>query len=134
MGQRHADLAAEVLMTPPAELQLDDALELIGTGPFHWRLITVCGAGWLGSRCNHSEAALRAAMRPSEESAHLCLSGWRLENVSGTPLVFAPCRKVSAEHQQWTTAAAKGGGGGVRIAVAAAPDMCVTAAPLHVGE
>jgi len=75
-------------------------------------------------------------MRPSEESAHLCLSGWRLENVSGTPLVFAPCRKVSAEHQQWTTTAADtgGGGGGVRIAVAAAPDMCVTAAPLHVGE
>ena len=54
-----------------------------------------------------------------------------MENVSGTPLVFAPCRKVSAEHQQWTTAAAFGG---VRIAVAAAPDMCVTAAPLHVGE
>ena len=41
---------------------------------------------------------------------------------------------MKSEHQQWTTAAAEGGGGGVRIAVAAAPDMCVTAAPLHVGE
>ena len=58
-------------------------------------------------------------MRPSEESAHLCLSGWRLENVSGTPLVFAPCRKMSAEHQQWTTAAAEGGGGGGGTAAAA---------------
>ena len=94
----------------------------------------VCGGGWLGSRCNHSEAALRAAMRPSEESAHLCLSGWRLENASGTPLVFAPCRKASAGHQQWTAEVEEGGGadgGDVRIAVAAAPQMCVTAAPLH---
>ena len=64
----------------------------------------------LGSRCNHSEAALRAAMRPSRRAP----TALRLAvgDVSGTPLVFAP--QGEAEHQQWTTAAAEGGGGGVR--------------------